>query len=100
MKDLDLADLIAFGQHSENRNRFPPEELEKYRGQWIAWSLDGTRIIAHSDDPDALPALILQAGEDPQRWVEECIPEEDTIFPWSTFVMNPKPRQAKEADSR
>ena len=100
MKDLDLADRIAIGQHNENRNRFPPEELEKYRGQWIAWSLDGTRIIAHSDDPDALDALILQAGEDPQRCVLSGLPEEDTVFSWSTFAPEKKPQWAKEADSR
>ena len=61
--DQALADQIAIGQHMENRNRFPTEELETYRGQWIAWSLDGTRIIAHADDPDTLDALILEAGE-------------------------------------
>jgi hypothetical protein len=64
MTDQELADQIAIGQHIENRNRFPAEELEKYRGQWIGWSLDGTRIIAHSHDPDALDAMILPAGED------------------------------------
>jgi hypothetical protein len=100
MKDLDPADQIAIGYYSENRNRVPPEELEKYRGQFLAWSLDGTRILAHSEDPEALPALLLQAGEDPHRYVEECIPEEDTLFPWSALIMTPKPRRANEADSR
>jgi hypothetical protein len=100
MKDLDLADRIAIGQHMENRNRFPAGELEKYRGQWIAWSLDGTRIIAHADDPDDLDALILQAGGDPQRCVVEGLPEEDTVFSWSTFALPKKPQRAKEADNR
>ncbi len=62
--DEELADQTAIGQHIENRNRSAGEELEKYRGRWIAWSLDGTRIIAHSDDRDHLNALILQARED------------------------------------
>ena len=99
MKDLDLADLMALGQHNENRNRFPAEELEKYRGQYIAWSLDGTRIIAHADDPDTLDALLLQLGDEGQRCVLSCFPEEDTIFPWSAFAPPKKREPAKETDS-
>jgi hypothetical protein len=99
MKDLDLADRIAIGQHMENRNRFPPEELEKYRGQYIAWSLDGTRIIAHADDPDTLDELIVQAGEDLRRCVLSCLPEEDTVFSWSAFAPPKKPQRSKEMDS-
>ncbi len=31
-----------------NRAAFPEEELMKYVDQWIAWSPDGTAIVAHS----------------------------------------------------
>ena len=99
MKDLDLTDLMALGQHNENRNRFPAEELEKYRGQYIAWSLDGTRIIAHADDPDTLDALLLQLGDEGQRCVLSCFPEEDTVFPWSALAPLKKSGEAKETDS-
>jgi hypothetical protein len=56
--------------------------LAQYRGQWIAWSPDGSRIIAHSDDPDAIYPLILQAGEDIGRCIVEGIPAEDTVLGW------------------
>jgi hypothetical protein len=56
MRGLDLADVMAREHHIENRNRFPAEELEKYRGQWVPGSLDDTRILAHADDLDALVA--------------------------------------------
>lgn len=99
MTDQELADLMALGQHIENRNRFPAEELEKYRGQYIAWSLDGTRIIAHADDPDTLDERIVQAGEDLRRCVLSSLPEEDTVFSWSAFAPPKKPQRLKEADS-
>jgi hypothetical protein len=35
-----------------NRRAFPDEELLKYAGQWIAWSPDGTAIVAHSAESD------------------------------------------------
>ena len=100
MTDQERADLIALGQHIENRNRFPAEELEKYRGQWIAWSLDGSRIVAHTDDPDAIYDLILQAGEDIARCVVEGIPAEDTVLGWGGIELGREPQRAEEAGSR
>lgn len=35
--------------YQENRNRFPPEELAKYLGKHVAFSPDGTRILASGD---------------------------------------------------
>src|SRR5207245_294383 len=50
----------------ENRQKFPPEELVKYMGSWIAWSPDGTRIVAHTQQPEDLEELVRAAGEDPR----------------------------------
>jgi hypothetical protein len=44
--------------------QFPLDELAKHRGEWIAWSPDGTRIVASSRDPAALEDLIRATGED------------------------------------
>ena len=33
-----------------NRNKFTYEQLAPYAGQHVAWSTDGTRIIAHHAD--------------------------------------------------
>jgi hypothetical protein len=75
----------------ESCNRFPPEELEKYRGQWVAWSLDGTRIIAHAHDLDTLYERVLQAGEPVNRCVAEGIPAADTIIGWGALDLGCEP---------
>ena len=36
----------------ENRSRFPPEQLLPYAGQHVAWSPDGSRILASGKDMD------------------------------------------------
>ncbi len=36
-----------------NRQAYPPEKLlEKYGGQWVAWSPDGTHIVAASSESE------------------------------------------------
>jgi hypothetical protein len=67
-------------KYLENRPRFPLDELAKYFGQWVAWSPDGTRVVASSTDPDALEDLVRAAGEDPMFCVVEGIPEHDSLI--------------------
>jgi hypothetical protein len=33
-----------------NRAKFTAQQLAPYQGQWIAWSNDGSRIVAHHED--------------------------------------------------
>jgi hypothetical protein len=63
--------------YSENRRRFPHAELLKYRGKWVAFSLDASRIIAASEDLATLDNRIRQAGEDPEREALERIEMDD-----------------------
>jgi len=35
-----------------NRQKFPPEELARYAGRWIAWHPEGTAIVASSADSE------------------------------------------------
>ena len=49
-------------EHIHSRNNFPPDELLKYEGQHIAWSLDGKRILAGDADLLNLVARLDQAG--------------------------------------
>jgi hypothetical protein len=60
-----------------NRAIFPIEELEKYAGQWVAWSPDGSRISASAVNPELLDDLLRTAGEDPAFCVIEGIPDDD-----------------------
>jgi hypothetical protein len=54
----------------KNRQEFPLEELMKYAEQWVAWSPDGTKIVAASSESgEALWDLVLAAGYDPR----ECV---------------------------
>jgi len=64
----------------KNRLAFPPEELAKHRGEWVAWSPDGTRLVATSRDPDALDDLVRAAGEDPAECCVLGIPDEDSVL--------------------
>jgi hypothetical protein len=64
----------------KNRVAFPLGELAKHRGEWVAWSPDGTRLVATSRDPEALDDLVRAAGEDPENCVVEGIPDADCII--------------------
>jgi hypothetical protein len=52
----------------------------KYVGKWVAFSSDGTKIVASHEDPGVLGQLVQAAGFDLQDVVFEGIPEEDTIL--------------------
>jgi hypothetical protein len=61
----------------ENRKRFPREELAKYRGQWVAFSPDGRRIVAGAATLEDLEVRLQAMGEDAQRLAFEGIPGPD-----------------------
>ena len=63
----------------KNRPNFPLDELAKHRGEFIALSSDGKRIVAASEDFLKLDDLIRAAGEDPAECMIEGIPDVDTI---------------------
>jgi hypothetical protein len=65
--------------YRDNRARFPLDELVKYDGQWVAFSLDGQRVIASSEDLAALDNLVVAAGVDPEQVAYERI-ELDDIY--------------------
>ncbi len=48
-------DMAAYGELRRrflaNRANFPMEELAKYMGKWVAFSPDGSRILASATDP-------------------------------------------------
>jgi hypothetical protein len=67
-------------QFVKNRNAFPVDELDRYAGQHIAWSPDGTQILASDPDPLKVLAAVKALGYDPAETPIEDIPIED-IFP-------------------
>ncbi len=64
----------------KNRAAFPPEELLAYRGQYIAWSPDGTRIIASDQDGIRLDDTVRALGYDPAEVAFSSVPDADVLF--------------------
>lgn len=59
-------------------NASPTAVAAEYSGQWVAWSSDHTRIVAHASTIDELWQIVRQRKiEDP---VFEKIPRYDTRF--------------------
>jgi hypothetical protein len=71
---------MSLEQFVKNRNAFSPEDLESYSGQHVAWSPDGTRILASDPDPLKVLAAVKALGYDPAETPIEDIPSED-LFP-------------------
>jgi hypothetical protein len=63
-----------------NRRNFPSEELAKYAGQYIAWSPDGTRILACDKDELRLASSVRAAGHNSGDVLIAFVPAEDEIL--------------------
>jgi len=63
----------------KNRRDFPHDALERYAGQHVAWSPDGTRIIASAEDPVRLVDAIEALGFDSSEVVIEPVPYPDEV---------------------
>ncbi len=71
---------IDFGLHLANRHKyFPPRELMKYAGEEIAFSADGTRIVAHGSDFLTLWNELKEAGVNPHACVWSSVPPLDGV---------------------
>jgi hypothetical protein len=64
----------------ENRRRFPPEELARYAGKYVAWSPDGTRIVACDEDLQRVAAAVVAQGFDPGEVVLSSVPLPDEVI--------------------
>lgn len=68
---------MSLEEFVNNRNAFPAEELNRYIGQHVAWSPDGTRILASDSDPLQVIRAVQALGYDPADTPIEDIPFED-----------------------
>jgi len=64
----------------ENRAKFAVEELAKHRGQWIAFSPDGSRILDGCENLASLRDRLDRAGIDLEAVVFERVPTDDMIL--------------------
>ncbi len=63
----------------QNRSQFSSTELEKHAGKYVAWSPDGTRIVAADEDPMKMVAAVKSAGYDPAECVLSSVPAPDEV---------------------
>src|SRR5262245_42415266 len=73
----EQVDLLLFRR---NRDQFPDEQLEPYRGKQVAWNADGTRIVASGDDHEQLYERLAALGIHPAVVVDEFIPDPNASF--------------------
>ena len=71
-----LAGLPTFDR---NRIAIPTAEWQRYIGQWVAISEDGSRIVAGDEDIGRLYDQIVAMGLDPATVTFEGVEEPDTI---------------------
>jgi hypothetical protein len=83
--------VIDINEFRRNQSRVPRAELEKYNGQYVAWSADGSRILAADADPLRLDALLCASGYDPSTILVSriAIPEEVTWSGWQVAEDSP-----------
>jgi hypothetical protein len=53
---------LDLGTFHQNRCNFPPEKLIPYQGKYVAWSLDGTCILASGDTEEEVDRQLAAAG--------------------------------------
>ncbi len=52
---------------------FPPEQLVPFHGKYVAWSPDGTRILASGDTEDEMERNLRALGISPSQVVGEFV---------------------------
>lgn len=67
-------------QFIENRQQFSLDQLAQYRGKRIAWSPDGTKIIASDEDLQKLIEAVIASGYPPEDCVLSIVPEDDALI--------------------
>jgi hypothetical protein len=76
-KRLDPPDL---SHYHENRCNAPPEQLLPYAGKYVAWSPDGTRILASGETMEEVEARLIAAGIPPSQVVGDFIDPPDLVM--------------------
>lgn len=61
--------------YRRNRDSVSLDELARFGGQWVAWCLDGTRIVAHHCDANEMAGQLRAAGISSEEVVVEYLPE-------------------------
>jgi hypothetical protein len=71
---------LDLGLYAVNRALFPVEELARHRGEHVAFSLDGTRIVAHGAIEEEVIAELERLGLSSADVGWTYVPDEDTLL--------------------
>jgi hypothetical protein len=63
----------------ENRTKFLPEDLLPYANQWVAWSADGSRIVAHHPNLAEVARQVEAQGLEREDVVFDHLPPEGEV---------------------
>jgi hypothetical protein len=72
--------LSELSEYEKNRQQLTVEQLALYEGQWVAFSLDGKRIVAGAADLLELDRKVVEAGENPEEVGLEFIDQSSEIW--------------------
>ena len=70
---------VPFSEFEQNRQKYTIDELRKYQGKWVAFSADGSRVLASDEDLIEVNRSLIAAGHDPQQAPLEFIDLDDSI---------------------
>jgi hypothetical protein len=63
----------------DQRPSFPAAEFEKYRGMWVSFAADGSKVLACGDSETELAKRADALGLKPDDYIIEPIPKQDTV---------------------
>jgi hypothetical protein len=64
-------------EYRENRRHVSWDALARHRGEWVAFGLDGKRVLAGDPDLERLGEALMAQGQDLQQVVFEYVPGPD-----------------------
>lgn len=70
---------LDLGTYHKNRCNVPPAQLLRYQGKYVAWNLDGTRIVASGDTEKEVDEKLSAAGIDRHQVVGDYIDPNDQV---------------------
>ena len=77
--DLRLTPWVD-AQFLENQQKFPTAEWLRYQGQHIAWSWDGSQILAADADRRALDQKLRDASIDPLQVIHDFVEDPNLSY--------------------
>lgn len=66
--------------YHQNRPKIPQEELAKHAGRYVAFSPDGSRVVASGSTMEEVEQVLQAAGIDPSQVVGSYLPPPEVVL--------------------